>query len=59
MLELTEGNSFSVIVFVEAALLAAGLYRRALEIFEAALDPTHPKVVVCRENYELLLREMS
>ena len=38
---------------------SARLYRRALAIFETALPPTHPKVTACRENYELLLREMN
>ena len=38
---------------------AARLYQRALAIFEATLPPTHPKVTACRENYELLLREMN
>ncbi len=38
---------------------AAGLHYRALEIFEAALDPTHPKLAALPENYEQLLLEMS
>ena len=38
---------------------AARLYRRALEIFESSLEPAHPKLATCRENYEKLLREMN
>ncbi len=30
------------------------LYARALAIFERVLDPSHPKVVTCRENYARL-----
>jgi hypothetical protein len=33
---------------------AAALYQRTLSIFERALEPGHPKVVVCRENYARL-----
>ncbi len=29
---------------------AVELYARALAIFERVLDPSHPKVVTCREN---------
>ena len=35
---------------------AEPLYQRALAIFEAALGPTHPKVITCRQNYAQLLR---
>ena len=38
---------------------AAALYRRALAIFEETLDPSHPKLMICRENYARLLQEMS
>lgn len=41
--------------FAESAVL----YRRALAIFEQTLDPSHPKFVTCRENYDRLLREMD
>jgi hypothetical protein len=33
---------------------AAELYARALAIFERVLDPNHPKVTTCRENYARL-----
>jgi tetratricopeptide (TPR) repeat protein len=36
---------------------AKPLYQRALAIFEAAVGPTHPKVITCRRNYAQLLRE--
>jgi hypothetical protein len=36
---------------------AAGLYARALAIFEAELGADHPIVVVCRENYEDLSQQ--
>jgi Tetratricopeptide repeat len=38
---------------------AAPLFRRALAIFEETLDHDHPSVLMCRENYEELEREMS
>jgi Tetratricopeptide repeat len=34
---------------------AAALYRRALAVYEQALDEMHPKVVECRANYAALL----
>jgi hypothetical protein len=37
---------------------AERLYRYALDIFEKALGPKHPKVVRCRENYARLLGKM-
>jgi hypothetical protein len=36
---------------------AGPLFRRALAILEAALEPEHPHVVTCRENYEELLED--
>jgi hypothetical protein len=30
-----------------------------LSIFETALEPTHPKVLTCRQNCAQLLREMQ
>jgi hypothetical protein len=38
---------------------SAELYRRALAIFARTIEPTHPKFVACRANYEQLLREAT
>ena len=38
---------------------AKPLYQRALAIFEAALGPTHPKVITCRQNYAQLMHQMQ
>jgi hypothetical protein len=38
---------------------AEPMYRRALTIFEQALEPTHLKIATCRMNYARLLREMD
>jgi hypothetical protein len=35
------------------------MYRRALRIFETALEPDHPNLLTCRENYSSLQREAS
>ena len=36
--------------------LVSELYERALAIWGPTLDARHPKIVTCRENYEVLLR---
>jgi hypothetical protein len=36
---------------------AEPLYWRALAIFESALGSAHPKMIICRQNCEKLLRE--
>ncbi|MFN0121598.1 MAG: tetratricopeptide repeat protein [Blastocatellia bacterium] len=38
---------------------AAQLYQRALAIFAKTLDPQHPKVITCRENYVRLQRQST
>ena len=38
---------------------AEPLFRRALAIFESCLDPDHPKVVTCRENFADMVREQA
>jgi hypothetical protein len=36
---------------------AEEMYVRALNIFRRALDPAHPHISVCAENYAELLRD--
>jgi len=38
---------------------AEALYQRALAIFKATLDPDHPHVLLCEENYAGLLEEIG
>ena len=38
---------------------AEPMYRRALTIFEQALDAAHPKISTCLMNYAELLREVD
>jgi Tfp pilus assembly protein PilF len=38
---------------------AEPLYRRALEIYEAALGPDHPSTIDCRNNYAAMLRKLG
>jgi hypothetical protein len=38
---------------------AESLYRRAMEIFEAALGPAHPHTLACRENHAKLSARRS
>ncbi len=35
---------------------ATAMYRKALLWLEAELGPAHPNVVICRKNYEALLK---
>ena len=35
------------------------MYRRALAIFVRTLDPSHPHIATCAENYAGLLRDMG
>jgi hypothetical protein len=38
---------------------AAELLRRALEIFEHALEPSHPTLAACRNNHRDTLRRIG
>ena len=38
---------------------AAAVHGRALNILKRALDPSHPKLTICRENYARLLHELN
>ena len=42
----------------ERSAEAATMFARALEIFTATLEPEHPHVIVCRENYEELISSL-
>jgi tetratricopeptide (TPR) repeat protein len=49
-------NNLGVLYNIQGRLEEAkAIYERALMIFEKSLDPRHPSLVACRDNYEALM----